>query len=422
MEQTKILFIPTCNAGVSYWRMWNFANGIHRNGYGATDILWYDKKQVDLAPWEIELQAAYDADSYVPQYKITNEMWQRLRQADAVVFGMVHTQSAIDLIESVLDIRRAGHLRYVPVLMEMDDNILSVPTQNPAYAAYAPGSEIRRITERQMRISDGIIVSTPYLRDVFRDYNENVYVVPNSVDFKMWGKLKNKPKPGIRIGWSGGSAHAEDLATIEEVIPRILDAHKDAKFVFVHGIAPFMFDLEKKYPGRVELHKEWTFIDKYPAKIASLDFDITMAPLIDSAFNRGKSNLRWLEAAALGIPCVASNVGHFAETIENNVDGLLCDSEDDWFKNLSRLITDKRLRQGIGMRARATAEYAFNIDKTSQTYVDSVIACGNSVADRAVIAAQKALEVRESENEHDQSAVADSCLADGGGPAAEPVF
>ncbi len=421
MENTKVLFIPTTNAGVTYWRHWNFANAIHRTGAGQAQVMWYDKKQLDLAPWEYTLQEAVGQGDYATMYRITNDIWAALRQSDAVVFGMIHCRAALDLFESVIELRDSGNLRNVPVMMEIDDNILSVPVQNPAFAAYAPGSEIRKVTERQLRISDGIIVSTPYLHDIYREYNPSVYVVPNSIDFDLWGRLKNKPKPGIRIGWSGGAAHREDLAIIEDVIPRVLDAHRDVKFVFFHGLAEFMFDLEKKYPGRIELHKKWVDIDKYPATIAGMDWDICLAPLIDSSFNRAKSNLRWLEGAALGTPCIASNVGHFAETITNHTDGILCDTPADWFKYLSRLITDKRLRKGMGMRARQKAFERFNVDTQAAVYIKAIEECGNIVADRAIPAAQKDLEVREGKDEHDKIAIADPCLTDGGGPRAESV-
>lgn len=420
MEKTKVLYIPTTNAGVTYWRCWNPAIAMQRMGIGEAQVMWYDKRQVDASPWEYTLQEATNQDEYTSVYRITNDIWQKMRLADAVIFGMVHCPAALDLVESVVELRDAGNLRDVPILMEIDDNILSVPVQNPAFAAYSPGSEIRNLTERQMRRVDGLIVSTPYLRTIYREYNPNVYVIPNSIDFKLWGKTKNHPKRGVRIGWSGGSAHREDLAILEGVIPRILEAHKDACFVFLHGIAPFLLPLAEKYPGRIELHKEWAQIDKYPQKIASLDFDIAIAPLVDSSFNRGKSNLRWLEAAALGIPCVASNVGHFAETITPYTDGILCETEADWFPALSRLIKEKRLRKGLGLRAQQKALTDFNIDKTAEKVIDALTNCGNIVADRAIIRAEKELGEkmeREQENEHDQSAVADPCLVDGRGSA-----
>jgi len=306
-------------------------------------------------------------------------------------------------------LRDAGHLRYVPILMEIDDNILSVPAYNPAFAAYSPGNSIRGCAEKQLKISDGIIVSTPYLQEIYNEYNKNVYCIQNSIDWSLWGKLKNKPKSGVRIGWAGGSAHTEDLEIIEKVIPKILNANSTAKFVFVHGIAEFLVELESKYRGRIELVKQWTPIDKYPSKIASLDFDIALAPLVDSAFNRGKSNLRWLEAAALSIPCVASNVGHFADTIENGVDGILCDDEMGFETAINALIKDKSLRRGMGARANIKAKEKFDVDWVAQKYIDSLKDCSNKVAEK-----EFSLKAGQ-ENVNDQREVADACIPDGRG-------
>jgi hypothetical protein len=50
------------------------------------------------------------------------------------------------------------------------------------------------------------------------------------------------------------------------------------------------------------------FIDDYPAKLASLNLDLAIAPLEDNLFNRCKTNLRLLEYGACGFPVVCSDI------------------------------------------------------------------------------------------------------------------
>ena len=50
--------------------------------------------------------------------------------------------------------------------------------------------------------------------------------------------------------------------------------------------------------------------------------DINLAPLEESLFNEAKSENKWMEAALVKVPTIASNVGAF-KVINNNEDGIL---------------------------------------------------------------------------------------------------
>jgi glycosyltransferase involved in cell wall biosynthesis len=64
---------------------------------------------------------------------------------------------------------------------------------------------------------------------------------------------------------------------------------------------------DKLRPFIHEFHS-FVSIAEYPNKMASLDLDIAIAPLVDNLFNRCKSNLRLLEYGAMGWPVVCSDV------------------------------------------------------------------------------------------------------------------
>jgi glycosyltransferase involved in cell wall biosynthesis len=96
-----------------------------------------------------------------------------------------------------------------------------------------------------------------------------------------------------------------------------------------------------------EFHSFVSYSD-YPAKLATLDLDIAIAPLEDNAFNQCKSNLRLLEYGAMGWPVVCSDVYPFRTgkppviSCANNV--------DDWIDAISLLINDFSLRQAMGVK------------------------------------------------------------------------
>ena len=77
-----------------------------------------------------------------------------------------------------------------------------------------------------------------------------------------------------------------------------------------------------------------------PMKLSMADFDIGIAPLEDTEFNRGKSNLKFYEYAAVGTATLASNV----EPYRSEVTYLAKNTFKDWYDKLEKLITDKEFR------------------------------------------------------------------------------
>lgn len=94
---------------------------------------------------------------------------------------------------------------------------------------------------------------------------------------------------------------------------------------------------------KIELYFISLEIGKNYLKIASVD--INLAPLENSIFNEAKSENKWVEAALVRVPTVASKVGAFEHMIENGVTGMLCDNIQEWENALERLITDKQYRK-----------------------------------------------------------------------------
>jgi glycosyltransferase involved in cell wall biosynthesis len=109
--------------------------------------------------------------------------------------------------------------------------------------------------------------------------------------------------------------------------------------------APFV---ERFGPERA-IEVGWTkSIEVYPAAMAN--FDIALAPATNSAFFRGKSDLRWLEASALGIPVVADPVLY--PSIEHGVTGLHATSPAAAREAMLALVDDAALRARLGSAAR----------------------------------------------------------------------
>ena len=63
------------------------------------------------------------------------------------------------------------------------------------------------------------------------------------------------------------------------------------------------------------------------------DLDVNLAPLAPSSrFNEAKSAIKWLEAALVETPTVATPTGPFREAIEDGGTGLLATTPDEWVR------------------------------------------------------------------------------------------
>lgn len=86
----------------------------------------------------------------------------------------------------------------------------------------------------------------------------------------------------------------------------------------------------------------------YPSKLKEGAFDMAIAPLAETSFNQGKSDLKIKEYAALGIPVVATNMKPYSESVKDGYTGFLASTAKEWYDSLELLIKDKELRERLG--------------------------------------------------------------------------
>ena len=94
-------------------------------------------------------------------------------------------------------------------------------------------------------------------------------------------------------------------------------------------------------------------------------FNIGVMPLTDDKWAQGKCGFKALQYMSLGIPAVISPVGVNNEIVSNNVNGFLCNSEEEWYVALETLLinTEKRKEMGIKARERILDKYAVSANK-----------------------------------------------------------
>jgi len=89
--------------------------------------------------------------------------------------------------------------------------------------------------------------------------------------------------------------------------------------------------------------------------------DINLAPLeMGNLFCRAKSEIKFVEAAALGVPTIASAIDPFEQAMCEGVNGLLASDAAAWIAGLRSLVVDARRREEMGAAARRTVESRYS--------------------------------------------------------------
>jgi glycosyltransferase involved in cell wall biosynthesis len=250
----------------------------------------------------------------------------------------------------------SGNVRTV---YEIDDALMSLHDgHGDALKSYFGTERVRNIMANAAA-SDVVTVTTPRLAEIMSEVNGNVVTLPNCVDGSLLevsrGTLTGgAPVPDrVVVGWQGSPTHGRDFNECWPALTRLLRAEKDAWLVTMGA------DYRGRLPADSALraiHLPWVEADweTYYRSIAV--FDINIAPLAtQDEFNRGKSDLRVLEAAALGQPVVASPSEMYLRFVVDGETGFLARHEHEWFKYLRALVHDADLREAMGAAARAKA-------------------------------------------------------------------
>lgn len=363
----RVAFIPTANGGVNYTRMaaWAFQMRKYRNVEAVVFAFQYN--MIPTHPWQRDIVS-------VPAVREEIECFARA--CDAMIWQPVFYDHTLEFFNEIR--QKYGK----PTFIETDDNYVDVPVWNEAFYSFGPTSQHRYVATEAMSFADGMFVSTPHLKELYGKYNENIHVIENSLDFKGdrkfvgWDSVSVRKHKGVRIGWIGGRSHFNDLMMVAPVLREILLAYPDVSLCLVNSAVKDSCKLSGiAYPfeglKNVMYADRSVAINRYAQFAASFGFDIGIAPLVDCNFNRSKSNLRWLEYSALKIPCVATDISHFSQTVRNGVDGFLVKDNDlqIWKDRLELLIKSVGTREEMGRQAYKRVKKDFNLKVNAAKYV-----------------------------------------------------
>lgn len=254
-------------------------------------------------------------------------------------------------------------LRKVPIIFDFDDAIFMTDTSkaNKKFGWLKFSGKTADIC----RLSTSVTVGNSYLADYAKKYNDDVFIIPTSIDINRYQPVKKPEKNGqVIIGWTGSSTSQYHLEAFEPVLAELLKKRSDVS-VEVRVISNRKPDF-KEVPY---VWREWTSNTEVEE---TLQFDIGIMPIPDDEWSRGKCAAKALICMSLGIPTICSDVGANRDVIIQGENGFLAKTSDDWLKYFDALIDDSQLREKLGKKARETVVENYSMEKCAELFAEVV--------------------------------------------------
>ncbi|HEY0833604.1 MAG TPA: glycosyltransferase [Azospirillum sp.] len=207
----------------------------------------------------------------------------------------------------------------------------------PEHAGYADNGFIG------FRAVHAVQVSTPAIAEFARRFNPHVAVFPNQL-----AALPPRQPARARdevVLFFGALNRTADAQAILPALNRVLAARPNLRVDVIHD--------EGFFQGLATARKTFRPLCAYDVYRRTLGHsDIAVLPLADTPFNRAKSDLKFLEAAAEGVAVLASPTV-YAASIDPGRTGLLFHDAEEFERQLLRLVDDPALRASLADAAHA---------------------------------------------------------------------
>ncbi|MCI8210530.1 hypothetical protein AUC61_13395 [Pseudomonas sp. S25] len=173
-----------------------------------------------------------------------------------------------------------------------------------AFKVYEQGeylsADLTDALRSRLGFMDRLVVSSDALANIFDGFHSDIRIIESRLDPRWWSTLRSERRHSAkpRIGLSGDSMSSADVDMVADVIRELAD---EVEWIFL-GDCP-----EALRPLFHEVHSN-VAIAEYPARLASLNLDLALAPLVDNLFNRCKSNTTLLEFGICGVPVICSDL------------------------------------------------------------------------------------------------------------------
>ncbi len=280
---------------------------------------------------------------------------KKVKRASVVILHRAPYDSQIAWIEKVI------HQKGGILIHDLDDLVFDPGAvkfiHTPDFADSVRRSlyleDIQRY-RKTLDVCDAAITSSKFLANAVRQIGKPAFVHRNAFSLEMLALAERAYRSRVFdsnrvvIGYASGTpTHDRDFAMVAQAMQICLIRHPKVELWLV---------------GRLNPGNDWGYLssqikkfDFVPwRKLAEMQvmFDINLAPLeFNNPFGQSKSENKYVEAALLRIPTIASPNDSFSTAIRHADNGYLVNDEMDWLQCMEALVESPENRANLGGNA-----------------------------------------------------------------------
>lgn len=230
------------------------------------------------------------------------------------------------------------------LVYELDDDLWNIDPANQRAYYFFQDPERRANLVRNIQVSHAVTVSTPELAEEVQRQtgHQNIHVVPNAVPAWL---LDHKAERNHHVGWGGSPTHHGDFGLLRQGMKKFLQHNPTKTF---HCIGMNYAEWMKLPPAQCHFTK---WVPTPEDFFRTIDYTVGVAPLAETHFNSSKSDIKFLELAALGIPTIASDVPAY-KSIQDAQTGFLVKNDHEWGRILKATVEQPDFFAEMGVEAK----------------------------------------------------------------------
>lgn len=319
---------------------------------------------------------------YLDITELTQRNWQRLLLDVAVLYAC-RIPATIPEIKLLCYAKGLG----ITIIYDIDDLIFDATAFPAALETYA--GTIDETTHLHLKMdnpfflnalkfADVCVASTPTLAlEIARQVNANVPVIvhPNVLPYDLYhlaqaeqraARTSRQTQVTIVYG-SATKAHKQSFYQI--FLPAVLTVLKKMSQVKLVLIGHFV-GIPVEFKKQIRILEPCADFMEYINLLKTAD--ISVAILEQSRLTDTKSEIKWLEAAALSIPSIVTPTKAYRDVLTDGENVLFAATSAQWQEQLLRLVEDAALRESIGSAAKKLAFEKFSPQIGEQILKDTV--------------------------------------------------
>ena len=336
------------------------------------------QQKIDACPF-IRLVQPLEHASMRDKVRLVPLTLAELWDADIDVLLLARTTLMAPRIISALADKM--HERNIPILYDLDDDLLNLHTSHIEYAHYL---QLRAGLLQWIALADSVLVSTPTLGNSVMTYRPSdmsrPVIIPNYLDEALWHlpsaqsvEAMQQAEP-LKVVYIGTRTHQSDFVTIGAAIRPILNKYNATLTiigVYAQHEAPAWTNVIE--PPLAAAESFQTFAGWIQEQQAEHGWQIGLAPLSDIPFNHAKSAIKYMEYSCLGMAAIYADLPPYRDAIVNGENAMLAQAESPqaWAEALERLLQDTEARTHMALAARDSVErnHLLSSDATLWTQV-----------------------------------------------------